>query len=272
MMRSPAHAFRTRACLLGVAACIAILGAGCSSDSATSSGSPSTPIDPSTPLETGTLISASGTPATPLDKQLRTVTKADKPGVPAVAFGAVWFKSGPGDLFRLDPSTGKVEQMYPTRLPAASGCEGIGSTDTALWACLRPGTYVRLTPQGDTRTVSFAGHPDQLRIPVMDDQLWLIGEDRSTLHSLDASSGEETGAPIALQATSCDNVAAGLNAVWVACHDVGLMRVDPVSREVTGTVAWPGGRYGCRRSTPAGRRRSCARRGRPRHPRRARHV
>ncbi len=88
-------------------------------------------------------------------------------------------------------------------------------------------------PEGRTRTVSFAGLPDQLRIPVFDDQLWLIGEDQTTLHSLDATSGEETGAPIALPAASCDNVAAGLSAVWVACHDVGLVRVDPVSRDVT---------------------------------------
>ena len=46
-----------------------------------------------------------------------------------------------------------------------------------------------------------------------------------------------------LPATSCDNVATGMNAVWVACHDVGLVRVDPVLREVTGTVPWLGGRY-----------------------------
>jgi hypothetical protein len=77
----------------------------------------------------------------------------------------------------------------------------------------------------------------------MDDRLWLIGEDRITLHSLDAASGAEIGAPIELPATTCDNAAAGLNDLWVACHDVGLVRVDPVSREVTGTVAWPGGRY-----------------------------
>jgi len=29
----------------------------------------------------------------------------------------------------------------------------------------------------------------------------------------------------------------------VACHDFGLVRVDPVTRNVTGTVPWPGGRY-----------------------------
>ena len=27
----------------------------------------------------------------------------------------------------------------------------------------------------------------------------------------------------------------------MACHDLGLVRVDPVSRDVTGTVLWPGG-------------------------------
>jgi len=232
-----------RASLLGVTACVAILGAGCSAGTTTPSGSPSTPADPSASVETGAPISASGTPTTPLANQVRTATKVIKPGVPEVAFGSVWFKTAPGDLVRLDPSTGKVEQTFPTDVPAASGCEGIGSTDTAIWVCRRPGTYVRLTPQGRTRTASFAGHPDQLRIPVMDDQLWLIGEDRTTLHSLDATSGKEIGAPIALPATSCDNVAAGLNAVWVACHDLGLVRVDPVSRDVTGTVPWPGGRY-----------------------------
>ena len=197
----------------------------------------------STPAYTGTPISATGTRTTTLADQVLTVTKAGKPGVPEVAFGSVWFKSGPGDLVRLDPSTGKVEQTYPTDLPAPLGCQGIGSTDAAIWACRRPGTYVRLTPQGRTRTVSFAGHPDQLRIPDLDDRLWLIGEDRGTLHSLDATTGEEIGTPIALPATSCDNVAAGLDAVWVACHDLGLVRVDPVARDVTGTVPWPGGRY-----------------------------
>ncbi len=164
--------------------------------------------------------------------------------MPAVAFGSVWLKSGPGDLVRLDPSTGKLERTYPTDVRAPEpGCEGMGATDAALWVCRRPGTYVRVTPQGRTRTASFAGHPDQLRIPVVNDQLWLLGEDRTTLHSLDAASGEEIGAPIALPALGCDNVAAGLNAVWVACHNLGLVRVDPVSRDVTGTVPWPGGLY-----------------------------
>lgn len=203
----------------------------------------SAPGGQSTPIETGTPVSAANTPTRPLASRVLTATKADKPGVPEVAFGSVWFRSGPGDLVRLDPSTGKVEQTYATDVPAASGCEAIGSTDTALWACRRPGTYVRVTPQGGTRTASFDGHPDQLRIPVIGDQLWLIGEDRTTLHSLDAKSGDETAAPIELPAASCDNVAAGLNAVWVACHDVGLVRVDPVSRDVTGAVPWPGGRY-----------------------------
>ena len=100
-----------------------------------------------------------------------------------------------------------------------------------------------LTPGGRTRNASFAGHPDQLHIPIMDNQVWLIGEDRTTLHSLDARSGREIGDPIPLPAATCDNVAAGQNVVWVACHDLGLVRVDPASRHVTGTVPWPGGRH-----------------------------
>ena len=133
----------------------------------------SVPGGPSTPIETGTPVSAANTPTTALASQVLTATRADKPGVPEVAFGSVWFRSGPGDLNRLDPSTGRVQQTYATNVPAASGCEGIGSTDTAVWVCRRPGTYVRVTTQGGTRTAWFDGHPDQLRIPVLDDQLWL---------------------------------------------------------------------------------------------------
>ena len=82
MTASPAPRLRVRACLLGAAACIAILGAGCSSDTATSGRLAEYVVEPSTPIDTGMSISASGTPTTPLAKQLRTVTKADKPGVP----------------------------------------------------------------------------------------------------------------------------------------------------------------------------------------------
>lgn len=92
-------------------------------------------------------------------------------------------------MLRLDPSTGKVERTYGDDLPAPLGCEGIGATHTALWVCLTPGTYVRLTLHGRTRTAHVDGYPDQLRIPAMDGQLWLIGKDRTTLHSLDATSG-----------------------------------------------------------------------------------
>jgi hypothetical protein len=31
--------------------------------------------------------------------------------------------------------------------------------------------------------------------------------------------------------------------VWVACHGFGLVRVDPLSRDVTATVPRPGGRH-----------------------------
>lgn len=203
----------------------------------------STPINSSVPIETDAPISVTGAPTTSLDKQVRTATTVDKPGVPEVAFGSVWFQTAPGDLVRLDPATGKVEQTYPTGVPAAAACDGIGSSVSVLWVCRRPGTYMLLTPGGRTRNASFAGHPDQLHIPIMDNQVWLIGEDRTTLHSLDARSGREIGDPIPLPAATCDNVAAGQNVVWVACHDLGLVRVDPASRHVTGTVPWPGGRH-----------------------------
>ena len=83
----------------------------------------STPINSSVPIETDAPISVTGAPTTSLDKQVRTATTVDKPGVPEVAFGSVWFQTAPGDLVRLDPATGKVEQTYPTaclRLPRAT--------------------------------------------------------------------------------------------------------------------------------------------------------
>ena len=205
----------------------------------TSGSSANTATGSSTSAATSPPISVDEAPTKPLAKRLLTVTN-ERTGVPVVAFGSVWVKTGPGDVVRLDPSTGRVAQTYPTKTAAASGCEGIGATDDAVWVCRRPGTYVRFTPQGKTSTTQFDGYADQLRMPVLDDQLWLIGADQSTLHSLDATTGKESGPPITLPASSCDNVAAGLDAVWVACHDLGLVRVEPSTREVNGTASWLG--------------------------------
>jgi streptogramin lyase len=193
-------------------------------------------------VATSSPISIAGAPTTPLAKRLLTVTD-ERVGIPVVAFGSVWVKTGAGEVLRLDPSTGKVTQTYPTKTAAPSSCEGIGATKDAVWVCRAPGTYVRFTPAGRTSTAKFDGYGDQQRIPVLDDQLWLVGKDQTTLHSLDATTGKETGTAITLPSSSCNNVATGLGAVWVACDDLGLVRVDPSTREVSGTAAWPNAFY-----------------------------
>jgi len=224
---------------VAVSACVALLVCACNDVTSPKSASPSATAATPTP------ISAAGAQKIPLAQRIRTVTQAGRVGIPIVAFGSVWAKTGPGDVVRIDETTGKLEQTYPTDRPApVPGCEGMGATENALWVCRRPGTYIRLTPQGRiSHQVSFDGYHDQLRIPAMAGRLWLLGEDRTALHTLDAATGKEVGAPIEMPVPGCDNVAVGLDAVWVACHLLGLVKVDPVSRSISGTVSWPGGSY-----------------------------
>jgi len=127
--------------------------------------------------------------------------------------GALWVKTDPGYLVRIDPATNRVTRMIkldtvsnPTRF-----CLGLGTDGRSVWACattdhgtdlaqIDPKTMriVRQVPVGKIFT--------QLDLPATSRGVWsLTGDEGKTVSVVDPGSGRVRGYPIA---TACGQLAA----------------------------------------------------------------
>jgi len=163
---------------------------------------------------------------------------ADEPDWMATGFGSVWALRGNGAVARLSPR-GKVQAEIDPELYQPPPCQGIGVSESAVWACATPGTISRIDPETNDvdATIKVPKINEQGRLPSSDGQVWLLTGDGDQLAGLSEET-EKLGAPIDL-GTFCSDVADRVegSTLWVVCASEGmLLRVDLEKKKVTGTV------------------------------------
>ena len=174
---------------------------------------------------------------------LRTVEESrveisDEPDWLAAGFGSVWALRGNGSVARLSPR-GKVQADIDPELYQPPPCQGIGVSESSVWACATPGTIMRIDPETNevAKTIKVPKINEQGRLPSSDGHVWLLTGDGDELAGL----SEETsrlGDPIGL-GTYCTDVADRVDGstLWVVCASEGvLLRVDLAKKKVTGKV------------------------------------
>ena len=148
-------------------------------------------------------------------------------------FGAVWLKRPEGFVDRIDASTGTVAAEIKVHEASAEPCEGIGSGNSAVWAC-DSGDLVRIDPGSDEIADPIAAGKIavQARLVLAAGRIWVLTGAGDSLVGVDETSGE-TGEPITLPA-SCNDLGAAGNVVYVVCEGADrVLRVDTTSGTVT---------------------------------------
>jgi hypothetical protein len=145
----------------------------------------------------------------------------------------VYVKLDRGAVVRLDPANG--DQLAEIELNHDL-CQGIGAGFGSVWACSGTGV-ARIDPTTDTVTATIAVNKTftQGHLATGFDAVWVLIDDGSQLVAIDPASNEYS-TPIDLGARGTD-VAVGTDHVWiVSTVDDAVMRVDPTSMTVEGTI------------------------------------
>lgn len=148
-----------------------------------------------------------------------------------VAANSLWVKTDEGDVLRYDPKTDKETARIKV---AQELCQGLGSGDTAVFACSDDG-IVRIDPKTDkiAARIVVDKFNDQGQIPVAFGHAWVLTGDGSHLVGI---AGDKVGPTIDL-GTRCIDLAASRTALWAACPiDGEAIRIDPAARKVTARV------------------------------------
>ena len=163
---------------------------------------------------------------------------SDEPDWLAAGFGSVWALRGNGSVARLSPR-GKVQADIDPELYQPPPCQGIGASESAVWACATPGTIMRIDPETNAvaETIKVPKINEQGRLPSSDGQVWLLTGDGDELAGLSEETNQ-LGDAIDLD-TFCTDVADRVdgNTLWVVCASEGvLLSVDLAKKKVTGEV------------------------------------
>jgi streptogramin lyase len=178
---------------------------------------------------------ASAAPVTPASFDAR-LEIADGPDWLAAGFGSVWVKRDNGAVVRVSPA-GKVEATIDADIFQQPVCQGIGITDTAVWACATGGTLIRIDPA--TNSFTTADLPkvnEQGRLATSGGLLWVLTGDGDRLEGVsDQGRVTQTIDLGAFCTDTADTATAGM--LWVTCpYDGTVLRVDLEAGGVTGQV------------------------------------
>jgi DNA-binding beta-propeller fold protein YncE len=166
----------------------------------------------------------------------------------AASPGAVWATDNDNDaLARIDPKTNKVIATIPNQIGASDVAYGASST----WSCDRGDSkgLTRLNPQTnqvETQIdVSMNLGFTCAAVVALTQAVWtvdLILGDGSTVHleRLDPATNT-TIATISVPDTDAYHFAADEEGVWVWGPDEGLLRIDPQTNQIVGSVPMQGG-------------------------------
>ncbi len=193
----------------------------------------STPSD--SDLSDSAAPTAPAPPVTPATFDVR-LELPDSPDWLAAGFGSVWVKRDNGAVVRVS-TTGRIEATIDADLFQEPVCQGIGVTDTAVWACATGGTLVRIDPADNTfTTTDLPKVNEQGRLASSNGLLWVLTGDGDRLEGV-SDQGEVTEV-IDLGAFCTDTAdTADAGVLWVVCsYDGAALRVDLEAGEVTGQV------------------------------------
>lgn len=154
----------------------------------------------------------------------------------ASGFGSLWVKRDNGAVDRVSPS-GDLEAAIDADIFQQPVCQGIGVTETAVWACATAGTLIRIDPTTNRFTsVDVPKVNEQGRLTSSEGLLWVLTGDGDRLEGV-ADDGRVTrGIDLGAYCTDVADTASG-GTLWVACaHDGLALRVDLRSGQVTGRV------------------------------------
>ena len=187
--------------------------------------------------------------ATKVDLEDRLVQELPIPEEPdwmVAAFGSVWSIRGNGDVVRVDPGAGRVDDTIANPFGYEPPlCQGIGASEDAIWACPAhgkpPGTVVRIDPKTNevVSTLSTRKIPEQGRLISSAGKLWLVDSSGERLTGIDLRS-EKPDSELRLPGV-CPQLAsqpADEDAtLWAVCPiEDKLLRIDPAVPEITGEV------------------------------------
>jgi streptogramin lyase len=177
------------------------------------------------------------------DRLQREIEILDDPDWMVVAFGSIWMQRGNGNVFRLDPQTGKEVATFPAGPFSNPLCQGIGTSDDAIWACPpgRPaGQVVRIDPKARGRVDAGdpqAGGPG--RMVSTAGQLWLLTDSGNRLTGVDLES-EEPSSELRL-GDRCLDLAVDGTTLWAMCPFADrVLRIDATVPEITGELELAG--------------------------------
>lgn len=160
----------------------------------------------------------------------------DSPDWLTAGFGSLWVKSDNGAVARVSPD-GEVEATIDAEIFEQPVCQGIGVSDTAVWACATGGTLIRIDPAtNEFTTVDVPKINEQGRLTSSGGLLWLLTGDGDKLQGLTDTGEVSATIELGTFCTDVSDTAAG-GVLWVACAYKGLaLRVDLEAGKVTGRV------------------------------------
>ena len=167
----------------------------------------------------------------------RRVRISDSPDWLAEGFGSLWVKRDNGAVERISPD-GDVVATIDANIFQQPVCQGIGVSDTAVWACATGGTLIRVDPATNKfQAVDVPKVNEQGRLTSSGGLLWVLTGDGDRLEGLtDRGQVIETIDLGTFCTDTADSAADGL--LWVVCSYDGLaLRVDLEAGKVTGRVA-----------------------------------
>jgi streptogramin lyase len=185
------------------------------------------------------------------DRLVKKLKIPEEPDWMVAAFGSVWSLRGNGDVVRIDPESGKVDDTIANPFGFEPPlCQGIGASEDAIWACPAhgrpPGDIIRIDPESNevVSTLSTRKMPAQGRLVSSAEKLWLITDSGKQLTGVDLRT-EKPGAELRLPGVCPQLASQSANedeTLWAVCPaEDKLLRIDPGGGpEVTGEVELAG--------------------------------
>jgi hypothetical protein len=165
----------------------------------------------------------------------------------AFVLGFLWVKTSDGRVVQIDPADNTIvgELKVDATTDLNHNCMGLGTDGRNVWACSASEVansgdgeewtidVVVVDPQSLTliATVPVDKIFDQFQMPFLNDQIWVLTGDGSSLVGIDTTTFEP-GPAIAL-GTRCASLAASGQALVAACPLTNqVLRIDPETRAV----------------------------------------
>ena len=185
-------------------------------------------------------ISATGAPVVKLTEIETTRVSLSSPDWLATTTGALWVRLDGGQVVKLDPVTGAIQQRVDP--PRGNGlCQGFGAAgDEAVFSCAYEGVIARIDPASGKVAAQMKANfsTDQGHLVLADDNVWVLNPDGDKITPIDAHD-DSVGKPVEL-GSFCVELAADGPVIYATCTSDGLViSFDAVRRVVTHRLALP---------------------------------